>query len=1001
MTPSTSRGGPQPLDEDALADRTQTEQGVFDGKIVLMDCKATALRTMSYEQRQKRWKAKSVEEKNAKFNKIFQPQSTKKWPSTMKVAPVESVVFFKNPVKGKFGMPLKKFPEQKHDHSQIVVRKKANQVDYSIDEHDIFWLTDLNSNRNGKDFLSVSIFEHWIDRLEKWSVWKPREHHKLRDEHGKELDDVCNICLDGDTSNCNQIVYCDRCNLTVHQDCYGIPFIPEGCLECRRCVVSPARRVSCVLCPSRTGAFKQVDHKRWVHVLCVIWVDETHFGNTIFMENVQNVEKALYDRKALSCMLCKTYNPKYAKHGACIQCSESKCTASFHVTCARNHGLIMRIVENDNGTVNRYVWCPRHQPEMTESDKEQHQRMLRNKQRENEKMVSQISMPTLNKSIISRIRIERPFCDFREIVIFWYQKRQNRLGAPLLKNFTPESASQNSLMMTPTKFTPATVVELDDDDEEEEEEEDDDVEEIIDEEMDDEKTSEATGRLLKHYDEMSVMVTKREEQKRDMILDSLSSIRLLSKGLKTLPTLLEETLTKLKAKDHANVFAEPVEVAGYKALIKNPICLRDMTEKLTARKYKSIAQLGADITLMLQNCAQFNVKNKYFLNYGSTFKRQTTPILEAAYREEAEINSLGTEKSLKEQLMERFLEPYDGYKLSEDPSTSSGAVGPSEGPGKRGRRRKEVKVEVKEEVLEEPPDLEAPKRGRKRANLEGPSTSSAGASGFFKKSTLKSPGIQKQTKMTSFFAPTPKPQVTFAEDTVPSGSRFPVSTPFSSSFTTSKLFPMTSSALFSSSGGSTPRITRSSAPSTTTPSTGSNDSKASKGRQNFRISSSNIQSPNPEPRRRGRSAFRSDDDEEEEIQIQPVPMQLSPEQLRAERLRSAENEAKSKFAHNQLVIVDGRAAKVIDVQLAHLSDIHTEQRQSMMKKRREVLSEIPQSALIYVEFFQKSNTLENYQWVEPSKVDLLDLNTVAQKGVKIPGLKAAREWHQKVINGDV
>lgn len=86
-------------------------------------------------------------------------------------------------------------------------------------------------------------------------------------------------------------------------------------------------------------------------------------------------------------------------------------------------------------------------------------------------------------------------------------------------------------------------------------------------------------------------------------------------------------------------------------------------------------------------------------------------------------------------------------------------------------------------------------------------------------------------------------------------------------------------------------------------------------------------------------------------------------------------------------------SRVIESRLAHLaSDIHHEQRQSMMKKRREVLSEIPQAAVIYVEFFQKSNTLENFQWVTPDKVELLDLNNIGQRSPKIPGLKAAKEW---------
>jgi hypothetical protein len=44
-------------------------------------------------------------------------------------------------------------------------------------------------------------------------------------------DSVCDVCLEGDWTDDNQIVFCEgkRCpGIAVHQRCYGILRIPEG-----------------------------------------------------------------------------------------------------------------------------------------------------------------------------------------------------------------------------------------------------------------------------------------------------------------------------------------------------------------------------------------------------------------------------------------------------------------------------------------------------------------------------------------------------------------------------------------------------------------------------------------------------------------------------------------------------------------------------------------------------------------------------------------------------
>jgi NuA3 HAT complex component NTO1 len=133
----------------------------------------------------------------------------------------------------------------------------VGRVEYDMDEQDDMWLGKLNEQRKASDLESITreIFEITITKIEKeWHALeksipkpnpKPPQTHRPRSssaaavngepQAGEEQDSKCAICDDGDCENTNAIVFCDGCDLAVHQECYGVPFIPEGQWLCRKC----------------------------------------------------------------------------------------------------------------------------------------------------------------------------------------------------------------------------------------------------------------------------------------------------------------------------------------------------------------------------------------------------------------------------------------------------------------------------------------------------------------------------------------------------------------------------------------------------------------------------------------------------------------------------------------------------------------------------------------------------------------------------------------------
>ena len=242
-------------------------------------------------------------------------------------------------------------------------------IEYDMDEEDYQWLSLVNEDRKSQGLTAVpqEAFEILMDRLEKecffesHSVGPGTESNNM---YNIDENAVCVICNDGECHNTNAILFCDMCNLAVHQECYGVPYIPEGQWLCRRCLQSPSRGVDCLLCPNKGGAFKQTVDSKWAHVICAIWIPEVQFANPVFLEPIDGINDIPPARWKLTCYIC------HKRMGACIQCSKTNCYVAFHVTCAQLAGLHMKVELVKGGEVRKTAYCESHTPPSVKRKKE-------------------------------------------------------------------------------------------------------------------------------------------------------------------------------------------------------------------------------------------------------------------------------------------------------------------------------------------------------------------------------------------------------------------------------------------------------------------------------------------------------------------------------------------------------------------------------------------------------------------------------------------------------
>uniref|UniRef100_A0A3P9KUE6 Protein Jade-1 n=1 Tax=Oryzias latipes TaxID=8090 RepID=A0A3P9KUE6_ORYLA len=228
---------------------------------------------------------------------------------------------------------------------------------YDLNEEDAAWLQIVNEEfaEMGLPLLDENTMERAMEEFERRCYDNMTHAMETEEGLGIEYDEdvVCDVCQSPDGEDNNEMVFCDKCNICVHQACYGIQKVPQGSWLCRICALGIFPK--CQLCPKKGGAMKPTrSGTKWVHVSCALWIPEVSIGNPEKMEPITNVSHIPSNRWALICCLCKE------KAGACIQCSAKNCRTAFHVTCGLQANLEMNTILTEDDEVKFKSFCPKH-----------------------------------------------------------------------------------------------------------------------------------------------------------------------------------------------------------------------------------------------------------------------------------------------------------------------------------------------------------------------------------------------------------------------------------------------------------------------------------------------------------------------------------------------------------------------------------------------------------------------------------------------------------------
>ncbi|KAI5635491.1 bromodomain-containing protein [Phthorimaea operculella] len=343
-------------------------------------------------------------------------------------------------------------------------------------------------------------------------------------------------------------------------------------------------------------------------------------------------------RWKLVCMVCKQRGA-----GACIQCHKSNCYSAFHVTCAQQAGLYMKMEAAGAGRdpsqpvqVAKMAYCDTHTPAHVLQERKAQEAgdgdnkstdltAIRLKGREKIKQARRVlamkrtwspvvlvpTLPAARVASIAQMASGPPAARaqlMKRLLAYWTLKRHSRNGVPLLRRLQSRPTQHNTRGVQDGSVN---------------------VRELCNQL----KYWQRIRQDLERARLLCELVRKRERLKAEY---TRVWERCVMHTLRPERAALHKLLLLLRNKDTSDIFTEPVdpqEVPDYSSVVKHPMDLSTMGKRLDRGLYNTIDDVEADFQLMINNCLAYNNKDTVFYKAGIKMREQCLPIFRQARRD--------------------------------------------------------------------------------------------------------------------------------------------------------------------------------------------------------------------------------------------------------------------------------------------------------------------------------------------------------------------------------